>query len=168
LPDWARTPPGEILAALTEKHVAADSSLTQFVGIAAYEAAGGAVLPDLFDDEGSGRLTDAALVTRLAAEKLDQAAETVRGEGWKWLEIIPELSWERLKDFGRATPERSPPTEEQQREIDALTAEGEAIMAEHGEEPDDDEINERLWRIQGCEAAYGGGQGGAQGHAEKP
>jgi hypothetical protein len=35
-----------------------------------------------------------------------------------------------------------------QHEIDTLTAEGEAIMAEHGEEPEDDEITERLWRIQ--------------------
>jgi ParB family transcriptional regulator, chromosome partitioning protein len=148
LPEWARERPDRIRDALTEKHVAADSSLAQFVGIAAYEAAGGAVLRDLFDDEGSGWLTDAALVNKLAAEKLDQAAAAVRGEGWKWVEIIPELSWEALKGFGKATPERTPPTAEQQREIEALTAEGDAIMEEHGEEPEDDAITERLWEIQ--------------------
>jgi ParB family chromosome partitioning protein len=148
LPDWARSRPGEIRAALTEKHIDADSSLAQFVGITAYEQAGGAVLRDLFDDEGSGWLTDAALVNKLAAEKLDHAAEAVRGEGWKWLEIIPELSWEALKGFGKATPERSPPTPEQQAEIDALTTEGNAIIDAHGEEPEDEEISNRLWEIQ--------------------
>ena len=29
--------------------------------------------------------TDPALVSQLAVEKLDRAAETVRGEGWKWV-----------------------------------------------------------------------------------
>jgi ParB family transcriptional regulator, chromosome partitioning protein len=148
LPDYARSRPGQIRDALTEKHVAADSSLAQFVGIKEYEAAGGAVLRDLFDDEGSGWLTDAALVNKLATEKLDQAAAAVRGEGWKWVEIMPELSWEALKGFGKVTPERTEPTPEQQREIEALTEEGDAIMAEHGEEPDDDAITERLWEIQ--------------------
>ena len=57
--------------------------------------------------------TDPALVNRLAAEKLDSSAGAVRGEGWKWLEIIPELSWEALKGFGKATLDRSPPTDAQ-------------------------------------------------------
>jgi ParB family chromosome partitioning protein len=133
---------------LTDKHVAADSNLAQFVGIKAYEMAGGAVLRDLFDDDNSGWLTDAALVNKLASEKLDQAAETVRGEGWKWVEIIPDLSWEAMKGFGRVNAERSPPTDEQQREIETLTAEGNGIIDEHGEEPDDDEIAARFWEIQ--------------------
>jgi len=148
LPEWARTRPQQIRDALTEKHVAADSSLAQFAGIKEYEAAGGAVLRDLFDDDNSGWLTDAALVNRLATEKLDRAAEALRAEGWKWLEIVPELSWEALKGFGKATPERTPPTPEQQREIAALTAEGDAIMEAHGEEPEDEEADNRLWEIQ--------------------
>ena len=57
LPDWARERPDYIRDALTEKHVAADSNLAQFVGIKPYEAAGGAVLRDLFDDDNSGWLT---------------------------------------------------------------------------------------------------------------
>jgi ParB family transcriptional regulator, chromosome partitioning protein len=148
LPEWARSRPDQIRDALTEKHVAADSSLAQFVGIKEYEAAGGAVLRDLFDDEGSGWLTDAALVNKLASEKLEQAAAAVRTENWKWVEIMPDLSWEVLKTFGKATPERTPPTPEQQREIEALIAEGDAIWEEHGEEPEDDEINARSWEIQ--------------------
>jgi ParB family chromosome partitioning protein len=148
LPDWARERPDRIREALTVKHVAADSNLAQFVGIEAYEAAGGAVLRDLFDDDNSGWLTDAALVNKLAAEKLDQIAGVLRGEGWKWIEIIPDLSWEAMKGFSKAAAERSPPTAEQQREIDALTAEGNAIIAEHGEEPEDEAVVDRFYEIQ--------------------
>jgi ParB family chromosome partitioning protein len=148
LPDWARERPDRIREALTEKHVAADGKLGNFVGLTAYEAAGGAVLRDLFDEGNSGWLTDAELVNRLASEKLDQIAGAVRGEGWKWVEIIPDLSWEAMKGFGRAEAERSPPNAEQQREIDALTAEGDAIIAEHGEEPEDEEVVDRFYEIQ--------------------
>ena len=148
LPDWARERPDHIRDVLTEKHVAADSNLAQFVGIKAYEAAGGAVLRDLFDDDNSGWLTDAALVNKLASEKLDQIAGAVRGEGWKWVEIIPDLSWETTKGFGKANAERTPPTAEQQREIDALTVEGNAIIEEHGEEPEDEAVLARFYEIQ--------------------
>jgi ParB family chromosome partitioning protein len=143
LPEWAQRDPDHIRAALTEKHVAADSTLGQFVGMEAYRAAGGAVLRDLFDDGNSGWLTDAALVDKLAGEKLDREAEAVRGEGWRWVEIIPDLSWEALNAFGRATPDRKPPTAEQEREVEALTAEADAIVAEHGEDPEDPEVWQR-------------------------
>ena len=148
LPDWARERPDRIRDALTEKHVAADSKLAQFVGLTAYEEAGGAVLRDLFDDDNSGWLTDAALVNKLAAGKLDRIAEALRGEGWKWVEIIPDLSWEAMKGFGRVNAERSPPNAGQQHVIDALTSEGNAIIEEHGEEPDDEAALDRFYEIQ--------------------
>jgi hypothetical protein len=119
---------GDLDDVLTDKHIAADNPLGLFVGIPAYEAAGGAVLRDLFDEENSGWLTDAALVNRLAAEKLEESAAAVRGEGWKWVEIMPVLSWETLNVFDRARPEYSDPTEEQYREIEVLTDEGNAII----------------------------------------
>jgi ParB family chromosome partitioning protein len=43
--------PAAIRAALTEQHIEADSKLAKFVGVKAYEKAGGAVLRDLFDGE---------------------------------------------------------------------------------------------------------------------
>ena len=58
LPDYARQRPEAIRDALTEKHIAADSKLARFVGMDAYEAAGGAVLRDLFDADNAGWLTD--------------------------------------------------------------------------------------------------------------
>jgi ParB family chromosome partitioning protein len=147
LPDFARQSPRGIRDALTEKHAAADSRLALFVGIEAYTAAGGAVLRDLFED-GNAWLTDPALLDRLAAEKLEQAAQSVRGEGWTWVEIVPELSWEATKAFGRAEASRLPPTAEQQDEIERLTAECNAIIKLHGEEPEDEEAADRLWEVQ--------------------
>ena len=41
-----------------------------------------------------------------------------------------------------------PPTEAQQRDIEALTAEGNAIIDEHGEEPEDETAYDRLYEIQ--------------------
>jgi ParB family chromosome partitioning protein len=148
LPDYARRRPDEIRDALTEKHIAADSKLALFVGVKAYEKAGGAVLRDLFDDENAGWLTDPALLNELAAERLETAAAALRGEGWKWVEIIPGLDRETFKQFGHAEPKRLPPTEEQQEEIEKLTAEGNAILDEHGEDPDDDEVRDRYWEIE--------------------
>jgi ParB family transcriptional regulator, chromosome partitioning protein len=147
LPDYARESPRRIRDALTEKHVPASSKLARFVGIEAYASAGGAVLRDLFDD-GNAWLTDPALLDKLAAEKLEQAAETVRNEGWKWVEIMPDLDWESTKGYGRAQSGRLPPSAEQQQEIDKLIAEGNAIIAEHGEEPEDEDACDRLWEIQ--------------------
>ena len=150
---WAARPkwgldPDHIRDALTEKHIGADSKLAQFVGVKAYEKAGGAVLRDLFDAENAGWLTDPALVNQLAAEKLDKAAEALRGEGWNWVEIIPDLTWEALKPFGHAQPAQLPPTAAQQKEIDKLTKEGYAILDEHGEDPEDEETADRYYEIQ--------------------
>jgi ParB family chromosome partitioning protein len=139
--------PNEIRDVLTDKHIAADSKLAQFVGVKAYEKAGGAVLRDLFDDENAGWLTDPALVNRLAADKLEAAAEKVRGEGWKWVEIIPELDWDATRPFDHAQPARLPPTAKQQKEIDKLTKESNAIIDEHGEDPEDDEVRDRYYEI---------------------
>jgi ParB family transcriptional regulator, chromosome partitioning protein len=150
---WAARPkwgldPESVRDALTEKHIAADSKLAQFAGIKAYEKAGGAVLRDLFDDENAGWLTDPALVNRLAAAKLEKAAEAVRAEGWKWVEIVPGLDWETLKQFGKAQPTQLPLTAERQKEIGKLTEEGNAILDQHGEDPDDDEVRDRFHEIQ--------------------
>ena len=54
LPGHGGSDPDHIRDALTEEHIDADSKLAHFVGIEAYEAAGGAVLRDLFDDGNAG------------------------------------------------------------------------------------------------------------------
>jgi ParB family transcriptional regulator, chromosome partitioning protein len=150
LPEWnkRRGEAEPIRAALTEEHVSATSRLARFVGIEAYETAGGGVLRDLFDEAGEGWLTDFALLNRLAAEKLEQAAAPLRTQGWKWIEIAPDLDWQQIQKGGQLHPARAAVTSEQQAEIDRLQAEADAIMAEHGEEPQDEKIYARLAELQ--------------------
>jgi ParB family transcriptional regulator, chromosome partitioning protein len=126
--DYARERPGHIRNLLTEKHVSADRQAGAFRRHRGLRKRWRcpAARPD-----GNTWLTDPALLDKLGAEKLEQAAETVRSEGWKWVEIIPDLDWEPTKGFGHAEAERLPPSAEQQQQIETLTAEGNAIIAEH-------------------------------------
>lgn len=93
------------------------------------------MLRDLFTPEHDGYLTDPALLDRLAAERLEGEAEAIRAEGWKWVEIMPELDYVGLRQCRRLYPEIIPPDEATQAEIDRLTASYDALVAEHGEEP---------------------------------
>ena len=81
----------------------ASDKRARFVGLEAYEAAGGSVLRDLFEEDGGGWLEDVALLERLVAEKLRTEAETIAAEGWKWLDVAAELS---LRPRSRAPPAR--------------------------------------------------------------
>lgn len=56
------------------------------IGPGAFEDAGGRVQREPFDERNAGYAMDGALVEKLAAEKLETAAATVRAEGWKWVE----------------------------------------------------------------------------------
>lgn len=83
---WDRTP-AALRRVLTAGEVeASGSALVRFVGVEAYQAAGGVVRRDLFDDAHSRFLSDAALVQRLASDKLEILAEAIRTEGWAWVE----------------------------------------------------------------------------------
>jgi len=57
-----------------------------FVGREAYEAKGGTITTDLFED--TVYFNDAELLAALFAEKLDAAAMLLPEQGWKWAEVI--------------------------------------------------------------------------------
>jgi ParB family chromosome partitioning protein len=134
LPAWNRHP-STLRRLLTHAHVEAHDRRARFVGIDAYVAGGGHVLRDLFEPEHEGYLTDPALLDRLVAQKLEREAEALRAEGWKWVEIVPEFDYRSIRDMARLYPKQTPPTAEQQAEIDRLTEAYEALVAEHGDEP---------------------------------
>lgn len=140
---------------LMVSNVDASDSRVLFVGIKAYKKAGGHILRDLFQPEHEGYLTDPALLDRLVIEKLERAAEAIRAEGWKWVTIMPTIEREKLRGLGRVYPEREPPSEEQQAEIDALTERYDALVEEHGDDAPDEimaEIEELLAKIDALSA----------------
>jgi ParB family chromosome partitioning protein len=137
LPQWNHSP-DTIRSHLMVANVEAGDRRVQFVGIKAYKKAGGHILRDLFQPEHDGYLTDVAALDRLVIEKLEAEAKAIRAEGWKWVTIMPTINRDHLRGLGRVYPEREPPTEERQAEIDALTARYEALVEEHGEDPPDE------------------------------
>ena len=98
-PQWDRTPV-VIRRKLTAGEVeTAGNALVRFVGIEAYEGAGGVVRRDLFDDDQSRYIADPDLLSRLAGEKLEALAATVREDGWAWVERRIELDSQALRQF---------------------------------------------------------------------
>ncbi len=108
---------------LTEERVPAGSPTARFVGVAAYEAAGGPVLRDLFADEYEHGvwLEDPALLDELAMKKLQAAADELATR-WKWAEAMADVDWSATARFGRIHPEPGEPTDEEKAEIEKLRA----------------------------------------------
>lgn len=90
-PDYLRQP-RDLRRLVMEGRIGADDKFARFVGIEAYEAAGGQVTRDLFGDEGEVYIEDSGLLNRLATLKLEIEAGKSRKLGWKWVEIHPDLS----------------------------------------------------------------------------
>lgn len=133
--------------ALTEDDIAATDKRVRFVTLAAYETAGGAIRRDLFSEGEDGVfILDVALLDRLAAEKLEAAAQEVRAEGWKWVETMPDLDYETRSGFERRFPEPAPLPQEDAAEVAHLTEEYERLYEALGE--DDEESSARIDEIE--------------------
>ncbi len=100
---------------------ASTDPLAKFVGLAAYEAAGGVVVRDLFEDESSGYIADGELLQRLAIERLTEQAGALKGEGWAWTEARTSFDYSERQGFGVAAMGQREPTEKQQAALDTLT-----------------------------------------------
>ena len=88
---------------LTESAVPLDSDLGMFVGAEAYEAAGGTITRDLFSGDDDGFLDDAALVRRLAIEKLEAKAAELRPQ-WAWTTAVLDPEYRMLAQYERIEP----------------------------------------------------------------
>jgi len=133
-PNWQRNPT-TLRERLTEREIDAHRHpLVRFVGLEAYEAAGGSIRRDLFADADQGiYLTDAALIDRLAQAKLAGIADEARREGWAWVEAVPAATYADLQAFQRAPKERRKPNAREAKRIAKLQAKvqgiGEALDA---------------------------------------
>ena len=125
---------------LTQDRVPANSALAHFVGVSAYEAAGGAVLRDLFSDEDESGvwLEDPVLLNNLAMEKLDHTAKDLATR-WRWATAVPEVDWTELARYGRIQPEPATPTAEEAAELERLRSREDELC-----ELDEDEWTEQL------------------------
>ena len=111
----------QIKRLLTEDRVSATSAIARFVGIEAYEAAGGRIDRDLFaeEDERGIWFDDPDLLNKLAMDSLQAVARELETL-WKWAEARLDVDWSATAAFGRVRPQPAEPTDEEKAEIERL------------------------------------------------
>lgn len=126
--------------ALSGGRAPATDRLARFVGLEAYEAAGGRVVRDLFEDE-VAFLEDGELLQRLAADRIEEMREHLAAEGWAWAEA--QLHHGQIEGCAseRVRPRTRPLTKEESKAIAEIEAEIEALDNELASDSD----NEALW-----------------------
>jgi ParB family chromosome partitioning protein len=139
--------PGGIRAALTEGEIPSTDKRVRFVGLDAYEEAGGAVRRDLFNTGNSGYILNAEVLQKLVQDKIAEAVATVTAEGWQWVEIRDSFDWQERSQFRQHHGELTPLSAERQADYDALIAERDDLEARMNDE-DADEDEEACDRIR--------------------
>ncbi len=147
--------PYQIRRMLTERTVRASDKRVLFVGLDAYEQAGGIVMRDLFQQDDGGWLENVGLLDGLAAEKLKAEAEKIAAEGWKWIEVNVDFPFGHTHHLRELDGTPTDLTAEEQATIDALNAEYAKLEAEY-ENADElpDEVDARLGEIETALAAF--------------
>jgi ParB family transcriptional regulator, chromosome partitioning protein len=147
--------PYQIRRMLTERTVRASDKRALFVGLDAYEQAGGLVMRDLFQQDDGGWLENVALLDNLATAKLKAEAEKIAAEGWKWIEANVDFPFGHTHHLRELDSTPTDLTAEEHTTIDALHAEYAKLEAEY-ENADElpDEVDERLGEIETALAAF--------------
>ena len=148
---------------LTEERVPGAAAVARFVGVEAYEAAGGQVLRDLFarDDESGVWFEDPVLLAKLATERLQAAADELATR-WKWAVAMIEVEWSDTARYGRIEPQPAERTPEEQAEIEKL----EARQAELAELDDEEWTQETLTEAESIETRLDEIEGGVEARAK--
>jgi ParB family chromosome partitioning protein len=147
--------PHQIRRILTENTVRASDRRAQFIGLEAYEQAGGAVMRDLFEHDDGGWLRDVPLLDRLVNEKLKADAEAIAAEGWKWIAVAVEFPYGHTNGLRELDGEPVDLTEEERATLDALNAEYIKIEVEYQDADEfPDAIDQRLGEIERARSAF--------------
>lgn len=141
--------PYQIRRMLTETSVRASDRRAVFVGVEAYETAGGTLLHDLFQGDDGGWLEDPALLDRLVSEKLQAEAEAIATEGWKWIEVSLDLPYGYSHGLRRLSGDPAPMTDDEGAAHAKLLAEYRALEEQYeGQDEFPEEIDARLGELE--------------------
>ena len=154
---WNKSPEA-IKRMIAETSADAEDRRALFVGLAAYEAAGGFVLRDLFDEDSAGWLQDPALLDRLVAEKLEAEAASIRSEGWKWVEAAIDFPWNHKRDYRMLQPIEPALSAEEEARLEELGTQLDALERQEELSAQDEErietLNRQIAEIENKSALY--------------
>ncbi len=141
--------PHQIRRALTETAVRANDRRAAFVGVEAYEAAGGEVTRDLFENDRGGWLQDPALLDRLVQDKLKQEAGALSAEGWKWIAVAVDFPYGHANGLRQLEGETVEMSKKETARRATLLAEFDALESEYAEADElPDEVDQRLAELE--------------------
>jgi len=152
VPTWNRRP-DYLRQLLTQGEIESDRDpVAKYVTVKAYEKAGGALRRDLFsDDDKKAYLLDAALLEKLATDKLQKKAKQVLLEGWKWVDVRVRYNYDEFVKYGELRRTRREPTEQEaasllelETRVSALHDQMEALAEAEADEGDEDNEYEKL------------------------
>ncbi|MCP3055763.1 ParB/RepB/Spo0J family partition protein [Aurantimonas marianensis] len=151
---WSKEP-YQIRRMLTENTVRAADRRVRFVTIEVYEEAGGTVMRDLFQDDDGGWVENMPLLERLVADKLKAEAETIAGEGWKWIEVAADFPYGHTQGLRQLAGTPVDLTDEERATREALRDEYDRLESEYAEADElPDEVDERLCEIEVALVAF--------------
>lgn len=137
---------------LTETAIRASDRRAVYVGVNVYEAAGGVVMRDLFEQDQGGWLQDPALLEQLALEKLKADADAIQeAEGWKWIEAAFDYPYGHTSGLRRFYGAQAEMTEEELARYDATRAEYDTLDAEYAKASEYSEATEQKLEELGTE-----------------
>ncbi|MFG3598402.1 ParB/RepB/Spo0J family partition protein [Bradyrhizobium sp. RDI18] len=147
--------PYQIRRMLTEETVRSSDRRVPFVGLEAYEQAGGGVMRDLFEHDDGGYLQDVALLDRLVTDKLKLKAEEIATEGWKWISVAVDFPFDHTRGLREIEGKPVDSRLEEQATIDALNAEQAKLESEYQDADKlPDEVDQRLGEIEQALMAF--------------
>lgn len=141
--------PSYVKRMLTETTVRADDRRAVYVGEKAYEAAGGIIMRDLFDEASTTWFQDAPLLEQLVFDKLKADAKAIQAEGWKWVEAGISFQYGHTSSMRRFYGEPKEMSAEELERNDALNAEFRKLDAEYEEaEHYDEKVEDKLEQLE--------------------
>ncbi|WP_341487171.1 ParB/RepB/Spo0J family partition protein [Pararhizobium sp. A13] len=137
---------------LTETAVRASDRRAVYVGVDVYEAAGGVVMRDLFEQDQGGWLQDPATLEQLVFDKLKTDAEALKSdEGWKWVEAALDFPYGHTSGLRRFYGEQAEVSAEEISRYDELRAEYDKLDAAYAQVEDHSEETEKRLEELGTE-----------------
>lgn len=132
--------PSTIRDVLKEHEISLAAPMARFVGLKAYEKAGGVVRRDLFAEEDEDLGLDADLVRQLATAKLEKSADKLRKQqGVAWVGACLDFDYATRAAYSRVRTVPRDPTEEEQKTLDDIAAELDRIESKVTEAQDQDD-----------------------------